>query len=69
MGSTTAPIVRTAGQGGLGALVVQGLQLFNAVDLSADQAIWLTTVLTIIFSALQNFIEKRRGVRLIGAAT
>lgn len=59
---------RTALQGGIGAFITTGLMLFNILELTADQAVWLGTALTTVVASLQNFLEQRRGHLLIGAA-
>lgn len=69
LGAVTAPVVRTAGQGGAAWIVMEAIEAYSVYDFTDRQ--WAITLLagTTFFSWLQNQIEKWKGRRLIGAAT
>jgi hypothetical protein len=60
-----AAVARTAGQGVTGAFIIEGLIAFD-VPLTGSQISWLTVAFGIGICALQNFLERWRGRRLIG---
>lgn len=60
--------VRTGIQVVSGAFLVEGVEVFNLYDFTELQAKWLTAALTITLAFLQNFIERRRNQKFIGAA-
>lgn len=68
MGTVVAPVVRTATQGISANWLLDGLEVWNLVDLTDKQYGWSLVGLTVFFSWAQNYAEKRAGQRLIGAA-
>ena len=67
VGQVTAPVVRTAGQGGLAWIVMEMIEAYNVYDFTDRQ--WAITLLagTTFVSWVQNVLEKRQGRKLIGA--
>ena len=63
----TALVVRSIIQQGLGAFLVQGIMLFNLLTLSADQALWLGGLFSLVICGIQNFWETIRVRKFIGA--
>jgi hypothetical protein len=67
LNSTTGAAAANVGLWGIsGGFLVQGLLVFG-VQLTEAQAAWLTGALTIAVGIAQNWVESRRGRRLIGA--
>lgn len=50
-----------------GGFVVEGIELF-LYDFTEDQAKWAAGAITILLVFVQNFLEKRRGRKYLGAA-
>jgi hypothetical protein len=67
LGPVSAPVVRTAGQGGVAWVVMEAMEAYSIYEFSDRQ--WAITLLagTTFVSWLQNQIEAIRGRRLIGA--
>lgn len=62
-----ATTVRSGLQLLTGGFLVEGLELF-LIDLTEDQAKWAAGALTIALVFAQNWLEKRRGRKYLGAA-
>jgi hypothetical protein len=65
-GPVSAPVIRTGAQALSGAFIVEGIELF-VYDFPEEQTSWLTAAVSIALALLQNWIEAKRGRRLIGA--
>lgn len=67
VGEVAAPVVRTAGQGGAAWIVMELTEAYNIYDFDDRQ--WAITLLaaTTFLSWLQNYVEKWRGRKLVGA--
>lgn len=65
LGPVAAPVARTTGQLISGGFIVEGLELF-VTDLTAEQSQWLSLALAGAVCAGQNWLERRRGRKLIG---
>lgn len=65
-GPVAAPVVRTAGQGGLAWIVLELIEAYSLYDFSDRQ--WSITLLagTTLVSWVQNTIEARKGRKLVG---
>jgi hypothetical protein len=59
--------LRTGGQGGAGAFIVQGLVEFG-LHLTAGQQSWLTVAVGGVIAVGQNLLEQRAGRQLVGRA-
>jgi hypothetical protein len=66
VGPVAAPVVRTAGQGGLTWTVMEMIEAYNLYDFTDRQ--WAITLFagTTFVAWLQNTIEQRRGRKLVG---
>jgi hypothetical protein len=60
--------VRTGLQVVSGQFIVEGIEVFNIYNFTEDQSKWAAAALTITLAFLQNFLERRRGQKFIGAA-
>lgn len=67
MGTVSAPVIRTAGQGGAAWAVMELMEAYNVYEFTDRQ--WAITLVvgTTAVSWLQNQLEAWRGRRLIGA--
>lgn len=67
VGPVAAPVVRTAGQGGLAFIIMEIIESYGLYDFTDRQ--WSITLLagTTFLAWLQNTIEQRRGRKLVGA--
>lgn len=66
VGAVTAPVVRTAGQGGAAWTIMELIEAYNLYDFTDRQ--WAITLVagTVAVSWLQNTVEKWRGRKLVG---
>lgn len=67
-GPVAAPVIRTGAQVITGAFIVEGIELF-IYNFPEEQTSWLTAAVSLLLAWVQNFIEAKRGRRLIGALT
>lgn len=67
-GAVIPALVRTSGQGISAGFLVQGIQLFELVDLTEAQATWLTIALFLLLTGVQNALEQAKGRQLLGRA-
>jgi hypothetical protein len=67
VGAVAAPVVRTAGQGGVAWIAMEMIEAYNLYDFTDRQ--WAITLLagTTLVSWAQNMLEKQRGRKLVGA--
>jgi hypothetical protein len=67
VGPVAAPVVRTAGQGGLTWVVMELIEAYHVYNFDDRQ--WAITLFagTTFVAWLQNTIEQRRGRKLVGA--
>lgn len=67
VGPVAAPVVRTAGQGGLAFIAMELVESYGLYEF--DERQWSITLLaaTTFLAWLQNTIETRRGRKLVGA--
>jgi hypothetical protein len=67
VGPVAAPVIRTAGQGGLAWTVMELIEAYHVYNFDDRQ--WSITLLagTTFVSWLQNTIEARKGRKLVGA--
>lgn len=66
IGRVTAPVVRTAGQGGAAWAIMELIEAYEVYAFSNRQ--WAITLVigTTVVSWIQNILESRMGKRLIG---
>lgn len=67
LGPVAAPVVRTGAQVFSGSFIAEGLNLF-VVTLDEAQGRWLAGALSVVIAAAMNWLERRRGRKLIGVS-
>lgn len=67
--TVVTPVVRTGLQVLSPALVLEGLRVFHVWEPEPDQVAWLMSAGTVVFAAVQNWVEQRKGRKLLGRST